>query len=152
MTTNYTVTAVRDVSADLKAEQPIWMIELDRGDGSLLHAVCFPHELFGLRVAQYGIDPEDFDSLLGIALHEQYMDLGPHRPDFVYHVDEKTARDGHLGRLAELRKQYTHNDPDNLFEKIRSAYDPNDPKNEERRALVFSIRMQKAMTTEGPTK
>lgn len=150
-TTNYTVVLVKDVSGDTNAQQPVWLIGLDKGDGSPKHAVHFPHDLLAWRAAEYGISPYDFDTLLGLALHEQYMTIHPDNPDFVYHVDEKTARDGHLARLADLRKQYTHNDPNNLFDQIRKAYDPEDPEHQNRRNRVAALRAQRNFQLKEPS-
>jgi hypothetical protein len=139
MTATHRVVSVEDVSSHVGADQPIWLVGVDRGD-PLLHAIHFPHEILVQRVADYGVDPTDVDTLLDIALYEQYMVLSPNNSDFVYHVDEKTARDGHLGRVSDLKKQYVYHDPNNLLDQIKAKHDPKDPRIAERTAKVRDIR------------
>lgn len=138
-----TIVNVRNLTEEgnIVSHQPVWAVEMSLDGGKTqTHAHIFPHELLSWRIAEYGIDPNDFDTLMDIAMHEPFMAIVETNPDFVYHVDEKTAREGHLARVAALKKQYTHLDPDGHLSKIRAAHDPNDPEHELRSARVRVMR------------
>jgi hypothetical protein len=116
----YTVIEVRDMNNG--KDEPMWFVGLSHDDGTDPHGVAFPHATFHHRVAEYGIDSEDFDTLLDIALHEPYINLHHTDPTFLYNTDRETARLHHLARIQELKKTVTHEDPNSLLDTIRTAY------------------------------
>lgn len=135
----HTIVNVQDVRPE-NGPQPVWFVELALDGEELHHGVHFPHELLHWRVAEYGIDPEEFGTLMDIALHERFMGLQYTDPTFLYNTDEKTAREAHLARVARIKTRVSHEDPDNLLDTIQKAYDPNNPVLEKYRTTVREAR------------
>ncbi|MEV4806749.1 hypothetical protein AB0K18_42715 [Nonomuraea sp. NPDC049421] len=52
--------------------EPIWGISRVRPDG-VAHMHLIPHSTFEWRAAEYGIDPDDIDTMLDIVLHEPWI-------------------------------------------------------------------------------
>jgi hypothetical protein len=52
--------------------EPIWGISRVRPDG-VAHMHLVPHSTFEWRAAEYGIDPDDMDTMLDIVLHEPWI-------------------------------------------------------------------------------
>lgn len=136
-----TITRVRDASGEQQcaAPHPIWFIDMDV-EGALPWIYVIPHSTFFHRSAEYGIDPSDFDTLLDIAIHEHHFELSHTDPTFLYNTDEKTAREAHLARVDAAKKRVTHEDPANLLNVIRNAYDLNDPILAEARRRMKEVR------------
>lgn len=139
---NFIVTAVRDISIDRTdgSREPAWLIEMSLDGGDPTHAVGFPHSIFHWRIAEYGIDPEDIETLLDIALHEQYIQLHHSDPTFLHNTDQETARLHHLARVKKSKQSVTHADPNNLLDVIRNAHDPYHPRIAEFRDMVWKNR------------
>jgi hypothetical protein len=125
-TTVCTIQSIQDVRPS-KNYPPRWLITYH--DGFLpgwLHMVH--HEAISHRIAEYGFDPNDIDTILNVILYEKHMDhLHEGHPKFLLNTDTDTAREHHLSQMEELKKKIVYTDPDNHLEKIRQAHDPNDP-------------------------
>lgn len=52
--------------------EPLWGVAVVRTDGNRI-LKTFPHSSLEWRSAEYGIDPEDKDTLLDVILHEGYI-------------------------------------------------------------------------------
>ncbi|TMR97523.1 hypothetical protein [Nonomuraea basaltis] len=52
--------------------EPMWGISRVRPDG-VAHVHIIPHSTFEWRCAEYGIDPDDMDTLLDVVLHEPWI-------------------------------------------------------------------------------
>ncbi|GAA1769857.1 hypothetical protein [Nonomuraea bangladeshensis] len=52
--------------------EPIWGISRVRPDGQA-HMHLIPHSTWEWRCAEYGIDPDDLDTLLDVVLHEPWI-------------------------------------------------------------------------------
>ncbi|TMR91455.1 hypothetical protein [Nonomuraea basaltis] len=52
--------------------EPIWGIACVRPDG-VPHMMIVPHSTWEWRCAEYGVDPDDMDTLLDIVLHEPWI-------------------------------------------------------------------------------
>lgn len=139
MPKTYTVSSVVDVRAP-GARSPHWRVQFEHDDDAYNSVYFFPHETLEWRIAEYGIDVNDFDTLLDIVIHEQYVDLQHTDPTFLYNTDQETARVAHLARTAESKKIRTHHDPDNLLDVIRKAHDPKSPRIDEFRRHVLKVR------------
>lgn len=69
----------------------------------------FPEDIFEWRVAEYGFDPADRDTLLEVVLYEPYMDHPetgvPVDPEKRHHTaaTRQEAREHHLERLAQRK-------------------------------------------------
>jgi hypothetical protein len=61
-----------DQRAPHDGAEPIWGISRVRPDG-LAHMHLIPHSTFEWRCAEYGVDPDDIDTLLDIVLHEPWI-------------------------------------------------------------------------------
>lgn len=123
----FTVIGVRDVRPPGSPE-PVWIVDMSTdGTGVPTHASGFPHCALGWRVAEYGIDPTDVDTLLDVVLHEPHMRVSHTDPTFLYNCDQDTARAAHLARVTDVKKTVSHLDPHGLLDRIRRAHDPNDP-------------------------
>ncbi len=80
------------------------------------YAYVFPVSTLWHRSAEYGIDLADADTLLDVVLHELALvsigqGLTGAEPDFVYHVNQSTAWQGHQRRIAQAKTLITHDDP-----------------------------------------
>ncbi|WP_440100014.1 hypothetical protein [Streptosporangium sp. H16] len=51
--------------------EPVWGVRMVIGGMEGSHS--FPHSTFEWRCAEYGIDPDDVDTMLDVILHEPYM-------------------------------------------------------------------------------
>lgn len=106
---------VKNVTVARQNEDGAWIVDYD--DQS---AHGFPVETLSWRAAEYGIDPSDADTLLGVVLHEPYVGLKHTDPTFVYNVDEQTARAAHLDRVAKSPVQVK--DPAGHLDAIRAHH------------------------------
>jgi hypothetical protein len=129
------------------ASRFLWIVHHDRGDG-VLWDYAFPHDTLTYRSAEYGIDPNDADTLLDVVLHEFHMEpaqIGPDHPQFLYNTDERTARRAHLARVQELKNTVSYEDPQSLLDLIKrhhlSSFDSR--RHTEHRSLVASLREQR---------
>ncbi|MFI6909641.1 hypothetical protein ACIBKY_50860 [Nonomuraea sp. NPDC050394] len=77
--------------------EPIWGVAAVRADGGA-HMLIIPHSTWEWRAAEYGIDPEDLDTLLDVVLHEPWI------PD----PDDALAR---LNPAAAAQLEATHGLP-----------------------------------------
>lgn len=133
-----TINAVENMQALLGADQPVWFVHRTLPDGSS-NIIKIVHEALSWRIAEYGINPADIDTVLDIILHEPF--LAEHTPDtHPYIVDEKTAREWHLARIAESKAKIQHQDPNGYLDKIRQAHDPNSPLHAARARKVIAAR------------
>lgn len=138
-----TITGVENTLIDHPngVTEPVWNICMDIDDGRKWTYII-PHCTFHWRSVEYGIDPEDFETLLDIALHEHHVNLQHTDPTFLYNTDEGTARKAHLARIAEAKTRVAHLDPQNHLDVIRKAYDSVDSQREERLRIVTTLRAQ----------
>jgi hypothetical protein len=129
VTVTKTVLAVRTVGSGA------WMVDYD--DAS---AHGFPPETLSWRAAEYGIDPNDVDTLLEIVLHEPHVNLHHTDPTFLYNTDEETARAAHLRRVAAspVRVQDSNGHLEQIRMAHRSSFDP--AQHSERCRQVAAIR------------
>lgn len=138
----FTVRSVRDIRPP-GAPEPVWMVDTSIDGGPIpTHSFGFPHSILTWRVAEYGIDPSDFDTLLDVVLHEPHMTHTHLDPTFLYNTDQDTARAAHLERVRRSKQGVVHHDPDGLLDHIRRAYDPNNPAIEEYKARVAISRRE----------
>lgn len=87
---------------------PCWQVRMLRADGRTI-AHLMPQQTLEWRAAEYGIDPEDVDTLLEIVLHEPHMALTDEAEDeparyatgpALWEADSTTtARVAHLRRV-----------------------------------------------------
>lgn len=63
----------------------------------------FPHDTLRWRAAEYGIDPLDSETLLRVVLHEPFIDTRAENPEFLYNIDQGTARAAHLRKIDQVR-------------------------------------------------
>jgi len=126
--------------------QQSWIIEYE--EEGTRKAVGFPSALLEWRAAEYGIDPQDPDTLLDIAIHERFFSLDTNDPNFLYNTDEKTARDVHLSRVAEVKRAAVLKDPDGLLEQIKQNHlrRHNTADHKARQAHVAELRHRKIMS------
>lgn len=93
-------------------------------DGNEMYVHVFPKDTLEWRAAEYGIDPDDFDTLLSIVLYEPL--LSSHDVDHPKHLFNAgsiaEARDYHLGQINAVRKFRPLEDPDGHLDKIRSGH------------------------------
>lgn len=102
-------TEIKEISG-----MPCWQIALLRPDGAR-HFHLLPGVALEWRAAEYGVDPEDVDTLLEIVLHEPHMpavDDPRHgfrftdgRPDLWTADTTDDARAAHLARVKECPVQ-----------------------------------------------
>lgn len=86
--------------------EPMWGISQVLPDEStVLHVL--PHSTFEWRCAEYGIDPDDLDTLLDVVLHEPWI---PHSGDALAWADPATA--AVLADTASLPTCWTPGVPD----------------------------------------
>ena len=123
-------------------EQSVWLVHFHRGDTGQLWVNGFPHALLANLVAEYEFDPNDVDTLVDFALHQNHMTIQHTDANFVYHVPAAAARTQHLWRLKRSKQIREYVDPYNLLPTIKSKYDPNDPQIAIHYARVNSIREQ----------
>lgn len=65
--------AQRDTArANPMGAEPLWGVAVVKEDGSRF-LKTFPHSTLEWRAAEYGIDPDDKDTLLDVILHESYI-------------------------------------------------------------------------------
>lgn len=131
-----TITAVRKESI---GSEFAWIIEMDV-EGALPWVYANPVHTLGLRSAEYGIDPNDVDTLIDIMIHEHHFQVPDSHPTFLWNTDEKTAREAHLARVADAKTRVTHLDPNNLLGIIRESHNPNDPMIGQFRATILAAR------------
>ncbi len=110
------------------------------------HLCAFPLKQLAYRVAEYGLDPKDFDKLLSFVLGElidmprmQVSDVHQH---FLYNTSEQTARQAALSRLSVIEADTVYLDPDNHLAKLKAAYvaDWNPDFHNAHKKLVASLR------------
>lgn len=122
------------------AEELAWLLEISHDDDGFLYAYQIFHKAFSYRVAEYGLDPYDFDTLMHAVLCEPHAHLQADDPAHVYHVDEKTARDAYLKRIGDLKVTHPHHDPHGLLDQIRQSFDPGHPEIAEMKKRVHQMR------------
>ncbi|UBU16686.1 hypothetical protein [Nonomuraea gerenzanensis] len=109
--------------------EPLWGVAVVKEDGSRF-LKTFPHSTLEWRSAEYGIDPDDKDTLLDVILHESYI---PREDDPLALIDPASAKiltetrdmptcwtpgvsdkdrlDAHLARIAAVKKHRVRLDP-----------------------------------------
>lgn len=110
------------VRANPMGAEPLWGVAVVKSDGSRF-LKTFPHSTLEWRSAEYGIDPDDKDTLLDVVLHEDYI---PREDDplalmdptsakvlavtrgmptcWTPNVSDKDRLDAHLTRIAAVKK------------------------------------------------
>ncbi len=73
---------------DHDGAEPLWGVYQVRPDRST-HLHIFPHTTFEWRAAEYGVDPDDVDTLIDIVLHEPFI---PSMHDPLVWENEAVAR------------------------------------------------------------
>ncbi|PRX66095.1 hypothetical protein B0I32_106231 [Nonomuraea fuscirosea] len=68
--------------------EPLWGVAVVKENGSRF-LKTFPHSTLEWRAAEYGIDPDDKDTLLDVILHESYI---PREDDPLALMDPTSAR------------------------------------------------------------
>jgi len=136
------VTDDRSPSFGTASDNPLWRIVLLKDDDPPYeHVIFLPHEAFGSRVAEYGLDTEDFEKVLEVVLYEPFMnEVHELDPNFLWNTDQETARLHHLARVSRLKDEYTYNDPGKLFDVIRASYDPYSSHHDAMKEHVKNIR------------
>lgn len=136
------VVDVFDMSQDKNST--VWCVYHQREDGSMFN-YAFPAQALANHCAEYGLDPNDADTLLDVVLYQFHMDpaeLHQDHPAFVWNTDEDTARQHHLARIAKLKTEIEFLDPDGKLNQIKQhhldSFDSD--KYQERRVLCRSIR------------
>ncbi len=80
------------VSEDVTgAGMELWRVRFQRPDGNFREHI-FPKMTLDARAAEYGIDPDDVDTLLDVILAEPFI---PHPGDPRNHADDPAAKAGH---------------------------------------------------------
>ncbi|QFY09652.1 hypothetical protein GBF35_26020 [Nonomuraea phyllanthi] len=117
------------VRANPLGAEPLWGVAVVKTDGSRF-LKTFPHSTLEWRAAEYGIDPDDKDTLLDVILHESYI---PREDDPLTRMDPASAKvlsatrgtpdcwtpgvsdkdrlDAHLNRIAAVKKYRVRLDP-----------------------------------------
>lgn len=67
-------TVVEAVSSELIGKTPAWRVltRFEDGDGN---THVFPHSIFEIVAGQYGIDPDDIETILDIVIHIPFQNL-----------------------------------------------------------------------------
>jgi len=78
---------VAEVDPSTVGAEPMWGVWMTNAEGGV-GVMVMPHSLFEWRCAEYGIDPDDLDTLLDVALHEPGI---PHPDDPGTQVDPAAA-------------------------------------------------------------
>jgi hypothetical protein len=103
-----------------------WIIYFQEDGQPNQGAYCFPMMQLTARSIEYGIPINRTDDLLDVVLHELgnpgTMNLPHEHPEHVYRTDERTARDSHMRRLKQSRKELIHDDPNNLLDVLKTAH------------------------------
>lgn len=121
MTNQHQVITVKDLSVEARGKL-VWSIRVRHSDGVVFN-YHMPHITWAARAAEYGLDPDDIDTLLDVCLHEhEFAGLDETHPDFVYSNAEERAREALLSRIAEAKKTNLIVDPDNLLQAIRDHH------------------------------
>lgn len=104
-------------SVEVQEDRFLVQYTVDGGDN---RGHVFPADTLEWRAAEYGLDPQDRETLLEIVLYEPFLDS--HSIDDPKHLFNaatiKEARDHHLGRIADLKAQHTISDPDGHLKKV----------------------------------
>lgn len=109
--------------------EPLWGVAVVKEDGSRF-LKTFPHSTLEWRSAEYGIDPDDKDTLLDVILHESYI---PREDDplalmdptatkiiaatrgtptcWTPGVSDKTRLEAHLNRIDAVKKHRVRIEP-----------------------------------------
>lgn len=74
----------------------LWRVKFERPDGSIREHI-FPKMTLDARAAEYGISPEDVDTLLDVILAEPYI---LHPGDARNHAADPAAKAGHRVKAA----------------------------------------------------
>lgn len=85
-----------------------WRLAMTRPDG-LMHLTVFPVSTPTWRIAEYGFDPNDLDTILDIIIHEQFMDFGlpDDLPTLSTAKHQQEAREAHIERIRRLKVNHT---------------------------------------------
>lgn len=99
-----------------------WRVAMQTPNGKYLH--IFPTASIDLRAAEYGMDPDDSETMLDIILHELYItDMHHLHPKFVYNTDADTAREHYLSLIEDVKKNTVQvTDPNNLLKHIHQMH------------------------------
>lgn len=99
-----------------------WAVAMTASDGTRMMHV-FPPETLNWRAAEYGIDPEDSQTLLDVVLHERHMHGHDHRsPDFLYNCGRDQARRAMHRRVADVKTRVRVVDPDGHLDQIHTSH------------------------------
>ena len=97
---NYTVTRVREYYPNPMTA--CWQLMILKPDG-YGHGMAFPKATLEYRAGEYGIDPEDTETLLDIVLHEPFLpdlsDPASHATDPAWQLGVKGRAPYSLGRI-----------------------------------------------------
>lgn len=106
----------------------------------------FPKDTLEWRAAEYDIDPNDVDTLLGIVLYEPLLDEHSHEhPKHLFNAASVAeAREYHTSRINRLRKAHPLEDPDGHLDKIRQGHLMHPEALALKRADVYRGRAQRA--------
>jgi hypothetical protein len=116
----YEVRSVEDQKA--AGEGRNWIISTVKSDGSS-HTFTFPHISWMAKVAEYGFDLDDIDTILDVCLHEVFGGIDQNHPDFVYNNPEDHARAALLSRVTDIKQSHLVTDPNNFLQKIKTHHE-----------------------------
>lgn len=97
---NYTVTRVNEYHPN--PVTPCWQLMMLKPDG-YGHGITFPKQTLEYRAGEYGIDPDDVETLLDVVLHEPFLpdlsDPASHPADPAWQLGVKGRALFPLGRI-----------------------------------------------------